>query len=139
MTLRGLLNRPRWHRSILVTDEDAALRRELAAVLEPDGFSVFEASAGREAVEMVRSGSVDILILNMLLPDVDGVNTLKMIKRVVWPLPCIFIGERVSKEMRLEAMTAEAFAVLEEPFRPQVLRDTVWRVVDRYYGSPEMM
>lgn len=138
MEYRGLLERPRWHRSILVTDRDAAIRRELASVLEPEGFSVFEASAGCEAVERVRSSAVDILILNMLLPDVDGVRTLKLIRRIVRPLPCIFIGEHLSKEMRIEAMSAEAFAVLEEPFPPQVLRDTVWRVVHRYYGPPGM-
>lgn len=137
------MERPRWHRSILVTDGDAWMRRELASTLEPEGFSVFEASAGCEAVEVVRSSVVDILILNMLLPDVDGVNTLKLIRRVARPLPCIFIGEHLSKEMRIEALEADAFAVLEvssrrEAFRPQVLRDTVWRVVHRYYGPPAM-
>ncbi|GEM_PF-4364430 len=137
MPLRGLLERPRWHRSILVTDGDAVIRRELASVLEPEGFSVFEASRGREALEVVQRSVVDVLILNMLLPDVDGLNALSLIRRVSRPLPCIFIGEHLSKEMRLKAMTADAFAVLEEPFRPQVLRDTVWRVVHRYYGPPE--
>lgn len=136
MRLRGLLDKPSGHHSILVTDRDVGIRRELVSLLEPEGFSVFEASAGREAVELVRKSMVDILILNMLLPDVDGLKTLKLIRRFARPLPCIFIGERVSKEMRIKAMTAEAFAVLQEPFRPEVLKDTVWRLVYRYYGPP---
>ena len=134
MTWRGLLEKPRWHRSILVTDSDEVMRHELTEMLEPEGFSVFEASGGREAVEVVRSRAMDIVILNMLLPDVDGVNTLGLMRKVARPMPCIFIGEHVSKEQRMQAMTAEAFAVLEEPFRPELMRETVWRVVHRYYS-----
>ena len=134
MALRGLLKQPSGHHSILVTDSDAAVRREVASVLEPEGFSVFEASGGREALELARKRIVDILILNMLLPDVDGLDTLRLIRKLARPIPCIFIGEHVSKEMRIQAMTAEAFAVLEEPFRREVLTRTVWKLVHRYFG-----
>ena len=136
MTLRGYLDQPSGHHSILVTDGDTGVRRDLVSLLEPEGFSVFEASAGREAVELVRTSAVDILILNMLLPDVDGLNALTLIRKYARPLPCIFIGTRVSKEMRIKAMTAEAFAVLQEPLHPEVMKDTVWRLVYRYYGPP---
>jgi len=136
MALRGLLREPTGHHSILITDSDATMRGELVSMLEPEGFSVFEASAAREAAEVVRTSLVDILILNMLLPDVGGVNSLKLIARLARPLPCIFIGERVSKEMRIQAMTADAFAVLEEPFSPDVLTRTVWKLVYHYYGPP---
>lgn len=134
MALRGLLKKPSGHHSILITDSDATVRREVASVLEPEGFSVFEASGGCEAVELARKSIADILILNMLLPDVDGLNTLRLIRKLARPMPCIFIGECVSKEMRIQAMTAEAFAVLEEPFRPEVLTRTVWKLVHRYFG-----
>ena len=137
MSFRGLLDKPRWHRSILVTDSDAELRRELASVLEPEGFSVYQASAGGEAIEMVRCAVVDVVILNMLLPDFDGPDALSVIRRYAPPLPAIFFAERLSKEMRIKAMSADAFAALEEPLHPEVLRDTVWRLVHRYYGPPE--
>lgn len=131
-----LLEKPSGHHSILVTDSDATIRQQLMAALEPEGFSVYEAAGGREAVELARKRIVDILILNMMLPDSDGVNTLRLIRQLVEPLPCIFIGNRVSKEMRMQALTAEAFAVLEGPFQPVLLTRTVWKLVHRYFGPP---
>ena len=112
------------------------MRQEVVSLLEPEGFSVYEASGGGEAVEIARQRLIDILILNMLLPDVDGLNTLRLIRQLGRPVPCIFFGEHLSKEMRMQALSAEAFAVLEEPFRPEVLTETVWKLVYRYFGPP---
>ena len=132
--MKGLLNLPRSHRSILVADDDAEIRKQFVRSLERDGFSLYEAEAGREVIDLARKRIVDILIMEMELPDLDGIHTLRMVHEEVGPIPCIFIATAVSKEMWLNALTAHAFALLEAPFRRQVVRRTVWDLVHRYFG-----
>jgi len=132
--MKGLLNLPRSHRSILVADHDAEIREQFVRSLERDGFSIYEAEAGREVIDLARKRMVDILIMEMELPDLDGIHTLRMVHQLVGPIPCIFIASAVSKEMWMNALTAHAFALLEAPFRRQVVRRTVWDLVHRHFG-----
>ena len=132
-----LLNLPRSHRSILVADQNARIREQFVHSLERDGFSIYEAEAGREVIDLARKRIVDILIMEMALPDLDGIHTLRMVNRLVGPIPCIFIAESVSKEMWMRAFAEHAFALLAAPFRGEVVRRTVWDAVHRYFGPSE--
>ena len=134
--MRGLLNVPRSHRSILVADPDRDMRERLVRSLEVDGFSIYEAQGGREVIDLARKRIVDILIMEMQLPDLDGVHTLRMVNQLVGPIPCIFIASEVSKEMWLNALTAHAFALLQAPLQVGVVRRTVRDLVQRYFGPP---
>ena len=134
--MRGLLNIPRGHHSILVADHDRRVRQGVLRALEPEGFSVYEAEAARQVLDMARRGIFDILILEMELPDVDGPHTLRMVKDLVGPMPTIFIGQDLSKEKWMNALMAHAFALLQVPLNVQVVRRTVWDLIRRYYGPP---
>ena len=134
--MKGLLNVPPFHRSILVADHDREVREFLVRSLERDGFSLYEAEAGREVIDLARKRLFDILIMEMALPDLDGVHTLRVVNQMVGPVPCIFIGAEVTKEMWMNALTAHAFALLEAPFRGEVVRRTVSDLVWRYFGPP---
>ena len=134
--MKGLLNLPRSHRSILVADPDRDIRELLVRSLERDGFSLYEAEAGREVIDLAKKRIVDILIMEMQLPDLDGVHTLRMVNQLVGPIPCIFIAQQISKEMWLNALTAHAFALLEVPFRAELVRRTVRNLVQRCFAPP---
>ena len=134
--MKGLLNVPRSHRSILVADPDAEIRELLVRSLERDGFSIYEAEGGREVIDLAKKRIVDILIMEMQLPDLDGVHTLRMVNQMVGPIPCIFIASEISKEMWLNALTAHAFALLGVPFHAGVVRRTVHDLVNRSFGPP---
>jgi DNA-binding NtrC family response regulator len=132
--MKGLLNVPPFHRSILVADHDRAVRQLFVRSLERDGFSIYEAEASREAVDLAKKRIIDILIIEMDLPDLDGLHTLRMINQMVGPMPCILIGSDISKETWINALTAHAFALLEAPFRGEVVRRTVLELVYRHFG-----
>jgi DNA-binding NtrC family response regulator len=134
--MRGLLRVPESHRSILVADQDLRVRELLIRSLERDGFSIYEAAAGREVIEHAKKRIVDILIMEMDLPDLDGVHTLRMVNQLVGPIPCIFIGAELSKEMWLNAMMENAFALLQMPFSGEVVRRTVWELIHRHFERP---
>ena len=134
--MRGLLNIPRDHHAILVADHDRRVRRSLVDALEPEGFSVYEAEAAGQVIAMARRRIVDVLILEMELPDLDGPHTLRMVKDLVGPMPTIFIGPELSKEQWMSALMSHAFALLQLPLNQRVLRRTVWDLIRRYYGPP---
>ena len=136
--MKGLLRVPPHHRSILVADHDQDVRQIFVRSLERDGFSLYEAEAGREVLDLARQRIFDILIMEMTLPDLDGVHTLRMIRDLVGPVPCILIGSEVSKEMWMNALTVQAFALLEAPYRGEVVRRTVWDLVHRHFG-PDLL
>lgn len=132
--MKGLLRVPPHHRSILVADHNRDVRRLFVQSLEPDGFSIYEAEAGREVLDLARRRIFDVLIMEMALPDLDGLHTLRMIQSTVGPMPCILIGSDVSKEMWMNALTARAFALLEAPYRGEVVRRTVLELIHRHFG-----
>ena len=134
--MKGFLSVPHGHHSILVAEFDRDFRQSLVRSLERDGFSVYEAQAAREVIEFARTRIVDVLIMEMELPDLDGVHTLRMVNQLVGPIPCIFIGRKLSKEMWMNALTSHAFALLEVPLRGEVVRRTVWDLVHRMFGPP---
>jgi len=133
--VKGLLGVPPHHRSILVAEHDRDVRQLLVRSLERDGFSLYEAEAGREVLDLARRRLFDILIMEITLPDLDGVHTLRMIRETVGPVPCILIGSEVTKEMWINALTVHAYALLEAPYRGEVVRRTVWDLVHRHFGS----
>ncbi len=132
--MRRLLDLPKSHRSILVADHDDEVRVKVVRSLEMDGFSVYEAQASREVIDIAKKRMIDVLIMEMQLPDLDGIHTLRMIHQLVGPMPCIFIGEHLTKENWLNAMTARAYALLETPFAEDVIRRTVHELINRHFG-----
>ena len=134
--MKGLLERPQSHRSILVADHDHAVRQQVVRWLERDGFSIYEAGWGREVIDMAKKRFLDILIMEMDLPDLSGLQTLRTVNRLVGPIPCILLAAESSKEMWLNALTEHAFALMEAPFRGEVIRRTVWDLVRRTFGQP---
>jgi DNA-binding NtrC family response regulator len=134
--MKGFLSVPHGHHSILVAEFDRDFRQSLVRSLERDGFSVYEAQAAREVIEFARKRIVDVLIMEMELPDLDGPHTLRMVNQIVGPVPCIFIGADVTKEMWMNALTEHAFALLVRPFDDDVFRRTVRDLVCRHFGPP---
>ena len=78
---------------ILVVDDEAAIRRFLQISLAAQGYTIFEAASGQAAVEMVVAHRPDLLILDLGLPDLDGVEVTKVLR--TWSrLPIIILSVR---------------------------------------------
>ncbi|MEK6247090.1 MAG: response regulator, partial [Planctomycetales bacterium] len=101
--------------AILIADNDAQFRSTVREVLLPSGYQIIEAEDGLEAIEIVRSERVHVLLLDMHMPRRTGLETLQWVKQFKGLLPCVLLSARMDDQLRIEAEKARAFDVLRKP------------------------
>ena len=122
---------------LLLADDDVEFRRTLRMVFEPH-LQLCEASSGTEALEIVRTRPVDLVLLDMHMPVLSGLETLERLKSLRASLPCIILTGRPTAELRLQAARADAFSVLEKPVTRRKLLGTVRRALEIAYDDPDL-
>jgi two-component system response regulator PilR (NtrC family) len=101
---------------VLVVDDERSMRELLAIVLRREGYHVVAAESGRGAIAVLEREPVDLLISDIKMPDVSGVEVLKAAKQVDRELPAIMITAFASTETAVEAMRLGACDYLSKPF-----------------------
>ena len=100
---------------VLVVDDERAIRRYLHAALNAQGYSVYEASTGQEALNAVVSDKPNLVILDLGLPDLDGVEVTRLLRE--WSqIPIIILSVREQDEEKIAALDAGADDYLTKPF-----------------------
>ena len=107
---------------ILVVDDERSMRELLAIVLRREGYEVLLADTGAKAVETLERESVDILISDIKMPDLSGVDVLRAAKRVDQDILGIMITAFASTETAVEAMRLGACDYLSKPFDVDLLK-----------------
>lgn len=116
---------------ILIVDDDPDFVNNLRDVLEDAGFSVYQAKNGKEAVERLQEIKVDILILDLRMPILNGLETFLLLKKKGIALPTIIVTAFADKESNtLEKLKAYCVnGILNKPFDPgsliKILNDLV--------------
>jgi two-component system KDP operon response regulator KdpE len=100
---------------VLVVDDENAIRRYLRTVLTAQGFTVYEAASGEEAVNAVLSDRPDLIILDLGLPDFDGIEVTRRLRE--WSnTPIIILSVREAENDKIAALDAGADDYLTKPF-----------------------
>lgn len=121
---------------VLVVDDEAAIRRYLRASLSAHGHIVFEAATGREALSAVTADRPDLLILDLGLPDLDGIEVTRMLRE--WTqIPIIILSVRGQEADKVAALDAGADDYLTKPFGTGELLARM-RVALRRYGQSKI-
>jgi len=118
--------------SILVVEDDAALRRLFEQMLLRDGHEVTIAADGAKALKLIESASFDVVITDLIMPEMEGLSLLRELRHLKSPLKIIAMsgGGRGSATDYLEmAAMLGAAATLSKPFTHQQLTETVERVM----------
>jgi len=119
---------------ILVVDDEVAIRRFLRVSLTAHGYRVFEANGGQEAIETAASLRPDIIILDLGLPDVDGIEVTRHLRE--WSkVPIIILSVRGQDEDKIAALDAGADDYLTKPFSTGELLARI-RVALRHAAAP---
>jgi len=100
---------------ILVVDDEPAIRRFLRTALGTYGFSISEAARGEEALNAVATGHPDVVILDLGLPDMDGVEVTRRLRE--WSqIPIVIVSVRDQENEKINALDAGADDYLTKPF-----------------------
>jgi two-component system KDP operon response regulator KdpE len=100
---------------VLVVDDERAIRRYLHAALNAQGIDVIEASSGEEALRLVAVNRPDVIILDLGLPDLDGVEVTRRLRE--WTeIPIVILSVREQESDKITALDAGADDYLTKPF-----------------------
>jgi DNA-binding response OmpR family regulator len=111
---------PTSRRTILVVDDDAKIVRLVRAYLEREGFRVGEAFDGRQALERLDETQPDLVVLDLMLPELDGVDVCRAV-RARSRVPILMLSARGSLPDRIRGLTEGADDYLPKPFSPAEL------------------
>jgi DNA-binding NtrC family response regulator len=114
---------------ILVVDDDEDICQFLKELLERDGYHVRCVTKSPEAIPAIREGGFQIVLLDIRMPDLDGVSLLRQIRAFDSDLCVIVMTAYPSVESAVETMKADAHDYLRKPFEPQVLRQVLERAI----------
>ena len=118
---------------LLITDDDRAFRETLRGVFEPRGFRLFTAGDGSEALEIIQHRPVDLLVTDMHMPRMTGLEMIRRVKQVRLSLPCILLSGNLDDGLVEEAREV-AFSVLPKPVRSSDITRTVYQALQAVYG-----
>jgi len=103
--------------SVLVIDDEEIMREILDALLTKEGYEVRLAAGGLEGLEVARAVPVDAVIVDVMMPDMDGISTLEELKKVDEDVAVIMITAFASVETAIAAMKRGAFDYITKPFK----------------------
>lgn len=101
--------------AVLIVDDETTIIDSLEGILSDDGFEVMHAYNGYEALKKIETHSPDIVLLDIWMPGMDGIDTLKEIKKTTPSLPVVMITGHGSIESAVDATKSGAFDFLEKP------------------------
>ncbi len=102
---------------LLIADDEEGMRQMLTMLLGRHGFSVAEASNGKEALARLRQGDIDIVLTDVRMPELDGISLLKKIHELKLPVTVLVMSAFVELEAAIEALKMGAADYVSKPFR----------------------
>ena len=115
---------------ILVVDDERGLVRIIRLNLEQDGFEVFEANNGAQAMDRLRAVIPDLILLDVMMPDLDGFTVLRMI-REVGNTPVIMLTAKGEEGDKVKGLELGADDYVTKPFSPKELASRIRAVLRR--------
>lgn len=122
---------------ILIVDDEMVVRDSLKEWLEDEGFRVETADSGVQAVEKLTQGAFHLLLLDIKMPGMDGVEVLRRAKAMRPDLPVVMMTAYATVETAVEAMKIGAMDYLMKPFNPDALVPLVVQLFQKIQGPGE--
>lgn len=116
---------------ILVVDDDEGLREGLSRLLEDEGYQVLCADNGDRALEIIRQTHIDLILTDMRMPGMSGIELLKNVRAVNERVGVIILTGYGEIESYIEAMNFGAMEYVSKPFKVNELKFIVNKILNR--------
>ncbi|MBA2395891.1 MAG: response regulator transcription factor [Ktedonobacteraceae bacterium] len=121
--------------TILIVDDEPRIRDLVRMNLEMEHYSVIEASNGVEALDQLRENLPDLVMLDVMMPEMDGFETLRAIREVS-TVPVVMLTVRQSEQDRIHGLDLGADDYLAKPFSPRELLSRIHALLRRSFMAP---
>lgn len=111
--------------NILVVDDSATMRMIVIKSLRQAGFegaNVVEAGGAKEALQKLAAGGVDLVLSDVNMPEISGIELVKVVKAKMPNLPIVMVTTESSPEMKQQMLAAGASGIVTKPFPPEELQ-----------------
>lgn len=116
---------------VLIVDDERAVRFALSEILKKSGFQPLEAASGSEAIEMVKADMAEIVLLDIAMPGLNGIETLEELKKINRDIPIIIITGHGDITTAVQAIKLGAYDFLAKPPQVDRLVVTIKRALER--------
>ena len=127
-----ITNSPR----LLITDDDRHVRETLGAIFKPRGFQTLLASDGEEALDIVQNEQVHVVLIDMHMPRMTGLEMIRQVKLTHAAMPCILISGALDEHLAEEARRAQVFSQLAKPISLLDVTSIVGAAMRQTYDWP---
>ncbi len=117
-------------RLILVVDDEARMRRFIRMNMELEGYQIIEAENGVQALEQIRQHTPDLVIMDVMMPEMDGFETLKLLREIT-TVPVVLLTVKSDEEDIIRGLSLGADDYVTKPFSPRELVTRVTAVLRR--------
>ena len=122
--------------SILIADDDRGNREALGEVLQNRGFDTVLAKDGGEAVEIVQVQLVHLVLFDMHMPRLSGLEALNLLRQTLHKvLPAVLMTADASSELMNQAFLAQVYSVIPKPVNKNIVLHTLARALEQVYGK----
>ncbi len=121
----------RMEKKILIVDDDERVIQSIAGVLEDEGFQVVKAKSGEEAINVFQQEEPEVTLLDIWMPEMDGIEVLKRIKEIAPDCQVIMISGHATISTAMTSVKLGAFDFIEKPLSLDVLLQTIYRALDQ--------
>ncbi|MBI5199277.1 MAG: response regulator [Nitrospirae bacterium] len=115
---------------ILVADDDTSIRMALSEALEDEGYEVIAVGSGKQALQEILSKDLDLILLDIKMPDMPGTEVLKKLRAKSKTLPVIMLTAFSGMEKDVEIQLGKISAFISKPFDIEDVLNTVSRILE---------
>jgi CheY-like chemotaxis protein len=120
---------PACARTVLVVDDDPDMVETCVRILEATGHRCLTATSGRQALDLLEGGRLDLILADLRMPEMDGLSLLASVRRLAPVVPVVIFTAYGSTKTGLEILEAGAAGYLAKPFGISELREAVGRAL----------
>lgn len=111
--------------SILVVDDEEKIRKSLSGLLRDNGYEVVTAGSGPECLQILSLQNIDLVILDIVMPEMNGIEVIEKIKKKYRETEVIMLSGQADKEKAIATFRLGAYDFIEKPFESSEILNTI--------------